>query len=119
MYQRKIPLDLDCGTGIALEVILSKWKHCILQEIDRGVRRPKDLTAAIPGITKRVLHEQLHQLEFYGIVDKVIYPIIPPRVEYSLTPLGKTALPIVQAVNQWGLGFAPNLKSLRDRQLEE
>lgn len=112
MYQRKIPLDFECGTGIALEVILSKWKFCILQEISKGISRPKDLMESIPDITKRVLHEQLKQLEFHGIVSKQIYPEVPPKVEYAITSIGREALPIVQAVNQWGLDFAPHLKTL-------
>lgn len=112
MYQRKIPIDYACGTGIAIEVILSKWKFCILQEIDNGIVRPKDLLEAIPDITKRVLHEQLRQLEFHGVVSKIIYAEIPPKVEYTLTHVGKSALPIVKAVHTWGLEFAPTLKSI-------
>jgi len=112
MYQRKIPLDFECGTGIAIEVVLSKWKFCILQEIERGISRPKDLIEAIPGITKRVLHEQLKQLEYHGILKKEIYPEVPPRVEYTITELGQTALPITKAVHAWGLEFGPKLKSI-------
>ena len=112
MYQRKIPLDYTCGTAIAIEVILSKWKFCILQEINRGIIRPKDLMEAIPGITKRVLHEQLKQLDYHGIIKKEIYPEVPPRVEYSITELGKTALPVTKAVHDWGLTFAPELKNI-------
>lgn len=112
MYERKIPLDFDCGITIATEVIFSKWKFCILMELDKGITRPKDLVEAVTGITKRVLHQQLKQLEFYKIIDRVTYPEIPPRVEYFLTEDGKRILPILDAINKWGLDYAPKFKEI-------
>ncbi len=112
MYERKIPLDFECGITIATEVIFSKWKFCILMELDKGITRPKDLVEAVTGITKRVLHQQLKQLEFYKIIDRVTYPEIPPRVEYFLTEDGKRILPILDAINKWGLDYAPKFKEI-------
>lgn len=114
MYERKIPLDFECGITIATEVIFSKWKFCILMEIDKGVTRPKDLVEAVTGITKRVLHQQLKQLEFYKIIDRITYPEIPPRVEYSLTEDGKKILPILNDINKWGLNYAPKFKEITE-----
>lgn len=112
MYERKIPLDFECGITIASEVIFSKWKFCILMELNKGITRPKDLVDAVTGITKRVLHQQLKQLEFYKIIDRITYPEIPPRVEYSLTEDGKRILPILDAINKWGLDYAPTFKGI-------
>ncbi len=114
MYERKIPLDFECGITIATEVIFSKWKFCILMELDKGITRPKDLVEAVTGVTKRVLHQQLKQLEFYKIIDRVTYPEIPPRVEYFLTEDGKRILPILDAINKWGLDYAPKFKEITD-----
>lgn len=112
MYERKIPIDFSCGISIAMEVIFSKWKFCILMEINKGVTRPKDLVEAVGGVTKRVLHQQLKQLEFYKIIDRITYPEIPPRVEYFLTEDGKKILPILNEINEWGLNFAPKFEQI-------
>lgn len=114
MYKRKIPLDLGCGISVSMEVILSKWKFYILSKINRGITRPKDMLEAIPCITKRVLHEQLKQLEFYQIVERTVYTEVPLRVEYSLTESGKAILPILNEINEWGLGFVPKFKEIVD-----
>lgn len=112
MYQRKIPIDYECGLSVAMEVIGSKWKFCLLDEISKGIKRPRDLVSSINGITKRVLQKQLSELELHGILGKRIYAEVPLRVEYFLTESGKSLLPLVSAVDKWGLSFAPQLKSI-------
>ena len=115
MYQRKIPIDYSCGLSIAMEVVGSKWKFCLLNEISKGITRPRDLVNSINGITKRVLQKQLSELESHGIVGKTIYAEVPLRVEYYLTELGKTILPLISAVDKWGLEFAPQLKTILEK----
>lgn len=112
MYQRKIPIDYNCGLIVAMEVVGSKWKFCILDEISKGTTRPKDLIHSITGITRRVLQQQLRELEFHGLLGKISYQEIPLRVEYHLTETGKSLLPLVTAVDHWGLNFAPKLKTI-------
>lgn len=116
MYQRKIPIDYNCGLSVAMEVVGSKWKFCLLDEIEKGTTRPKDLVNAINGITKRVLQKQLSELEFHGIVGKTIYAEVPLRVEYYLTETGKSLLPLISAVDQWGIGFAPQLSAIIEKE---
>lgn len=116
MYQRKIPIDYSCGLSIAMEVVGSKWKFCLLNEISKGITRPRDLVNSINGITKRVLQKQLSELESHGIVGKTIYAEVPLRVEYYLTELGKTILPLISAVDKWGLEFAPQLKTILEKE---
>ncbi|AWG25796.1 winged helix-turn-helix transcriptional regulator [Flavobacterium kingsejongi] len=116
MYQKKIPIDYDCGLGVAMEVIGSKWKFCVLDEISKGITRPKDLVHAINGITKRVLQNQLRELERHGILGKTVYTEVPLRVEYYITESGKSLLPLIAAVDTWGLGFAPQLKTLLEKE---
>ena len=117
MYERKIPLDFDCGITIAMEVIFSKWKFCILTKIEKGVTRPKDLVNAVDGITKRVLHQQLKQLEYYNIVGRHTYTEVPLRVEYYLTDEGKKVLPVLNSVNEWGKEYEPTFRVITDKKL--
>lgn len=110
MYERKIPLDYDCGVIVAMEAIGSKWKFRLIVEIDKGVRRPKDLHEAIPGISKRVLHQQLKEMELHGIICKEIYPEVPARVEYFLTKEGEVVLPLIMCMDEWGMTLREKIK---------
>ncbi len=105
-YERKIPIDLTCGINIAMEVIGSKWKLCIIDLINKGVARPKDMAVTIEGINKRVLQQQLKELEMSGMVSKTVYAEVPLRVEYYLTEVGLTILPLLQTIENWGNLYA-------------
>lgn len=102
MYKRKIPLELNCGLDLVREVLYGKWKIHLIYFIAQGIKRPGELQRKVPGATRRVLNVQLNQLEAHGIIAKKIYAEMPPKVEYSLTDLGCTVLPIVTALGQWG-----------------
>jgi DNA-binding HxlR family transcriptional regulator len=102
MIKRKIPIDLNCGLDVVKEVLYGKWKIHLVYFIGQGVQRPGELQRRIPGATRRVLNVQLNQLEAHGIVSKKIYAELPPHVEYSLTDLGCSVLPIVTALGEWG-----------------
>lgn len=102
MYKRKIPIEFNCGLDLVKEVLFGKWKIHLIYFIAQGVQRPGELQRKIPGATRRVLNVQLNQLESHGIVCKTIYPELPPKVEYSLTPLGQSVLPLVVALGEWG-----------------
>ncbi len=119
MYQRKIPIDYNCGLNVAMEVVGSKWKFCLLDEISKGIKRPKDLINAVNGITKRVLQNQLKELEFHGLLGKTIYTEIPLKVEYFLTESGESLMPLIVAIDKWGLVFAPQLKNILENQILE
>lgn len=102
MYERKIPVDLDCPLRLTLSLIGSKWKSCILDELRYKPLRPSELHKLFPEATPRVLDLQLKDLVTDGLVSKTIYPELPPRSEYAITPLGKTLLPIIDAMIEWG-----------------
>ena len=102
MYEKKMPLPLECGLTVTKEVLGGKWKANLIYAISEGILRPSDLQRAIPGSTKRVLNLQLKELEEFDILTKKIYHQLPPKVEYSLTGLGETVLPIIKMMNQWG-----------------
>ena len=102
MYQKKIAGTLTCGVVLTKEVLHGKWKSTLLYFIARGVQRPSALQRSIPGATRRVLNLQLNELERHGLISKVIFPQLPPKVEYSLTSLGNSILPVIDSMEQWG-----------------
>lgn len=102
MYERKTPLTIDCGLHLTKEVLNGKWKPALLHAIAMGVKRPSELLRLLPGATRRVLNVQLNELEGHGMVAKKTYPQLPPKVEYTLTEIGWTLMPIIDAMNQWG-----------------
>jgi len=89
---------LDYG----MEMIGGKWKPIILYHVNKGTNRFNKLFSEIEGINRQMLSKQLKSLERSGILDRTLYGEIPPRVEYTLTPLGKSLLPVVEAITQWG-----------------
>ena len=105
-YVPKIPVDLTCGINIAMEVIGSKWKLCIIDLINKGIMRPKDINNSIKNINKRVLQQQLKELEISGVVTKTIYPEVPLKVEYFLTEVGLTIIPLLRTIEEWGNLYA-------------
>ncbi|MGJ1244210.1 MULTISPECIES: winged helix-turn-helix transcriptional regulator [Sphingobacterium] len=84
------------------EVLYGKWKIRLLWFIDQGHKRPSELQRKIPDASRRVLNIQLKELEDHELVMKKIYPVVPPKVEYSLTDLGMSLIPIISALGQWG-----------------
>ena len=103
MYERKIPVDLDCPLRLTMSLIDSKWKSCLLDELRHGPMRPSELHKVLPEATPRVLDLQLKELVDDGLVAKTIYPELPPRSEYAITPLGRTLIPIIDAMLEWGV----------------
>ena len=102
MYERKIPVDLDCPLRLTISLIDSKWKSCILDELRHRPMRPSELHKTFPEATPRVLDLQLKELVEDGLVGKTIYPELPPRSEYFITELGSTLIPIIDAMIEWG-----------------
>lgn len=102
MYERKIPLNLNCGLDLIGEVLYGKWKMRLLWFINQGHKRPSELQRKIPDASRRVLTIQLKELEDHELITKVIYPVVPPKVEYSLTDFGKTLIPVISAIGNWG-----------------
>lgn len=102
MYEKKIPLNLNCGLDLIGEVLYGKWKIRLLWFINEGYKRPSELQRKIPNASRRVLNMQLNELEEHELITKKIYPVVPPKVEYSLTEFGKTLIPVIATLGQWG-----------------
>ena len=101
MYERKIPLNLNCGLDLMAEVLYGKWKTRLLWFIHKGHQRPSELQRKIPSASRRVLNVQLKELERHELVAKTIYPVVPPRVEYRLTEFGRTLIPVIAVLGKW------------------
>jgi DNA-binding HxlR family transcriptional regulator len=102
MYERKVIPNLNCGLDLIGEVLYGKWKIRLLWFIDQGHQRPSELQRKIPDASRRVLNMQLNELEKHELITRKIYPVVPPKVEYSLTEFGKTVIPVITALGQWG-----------------
>src|SRR4028119_2312259 len=94
-----------CPVERTLEVIGGRWKVLILRELFSGVKRFGQLHRALHGITQKMLTQQLREMEEDGIVHREVYLQVPPKVEYSLTPLGESLKPILDSMHQWGTKF--------------
>ncbi|WP_449386877.1 winged helix-turn-helix transcriptional regulator [Chryseobacterium lineare] len=101
MYARKIIPNLNCGLDLIGEVLYGKWKIRLLWFIHQGHQRPSELQRKIPDATRRVLNIQLKELEDHELITKKIYPVVPPKVEYSLTDFGNTLIPVISVLGQW------------------
>lgn len=102
MYIKKIPVSLDCGLHLFMEVINGKWKINLIWCIYSGIKRPGELQRKLPKASRRVLDTQLKQLTDHGIISKVTYNELPLKVEYELTPLGETLIPAISSAARWG-----------------
>ena len=116
MYDRKIPLSFICGLDLIGEVLYGKWKIRLLWFINEGFLRPSELQRKIPDASRRVLHIQLNELEKHELIEKTVYPVVPPKVEYRLTEFGKTLIPVLASLGDWG---DKNADRLRDVILKE
>lgn len=98
-----IAQEIKCPITAMLELIGGKWKPIILHCLKADTRRFGEIAVRIPTISRKVLTEQLKELEQDGLVIRQQYSEIPPRVEYSLSELGKSLAPVLDAMEQWGV----------------
>src|SRR5512145_3007998 len=90
-----------CPTRVVLDRIADKWTVLVLGLLDGGPRRFSDLQRRIDGISQKMLTQTLRELERDGLISRTVYPVVPPHVEYALTPLGRTLHSTIQALVTW------------------
>lgn len=112
-----------CPVETTLSLISDRWKVLILRELFLGTRRFGELKKALNGISQKVLTENLKDMVERGLISRHAYAEVPPRVEYSLTPLGESLRPVLRAMFDWGVAYkqqsgeevgGPLLDTLRD-----
>ena len=95
----------DCPVATTVQVIGSKWKLLILRNLLVRPWRFNELQKNLEGISQKVLTDSLRSMEADGIITRTVYPEVPPRVEYALSPLGETMRPILDAMQTWGSAY--------------
>ena len=101
-----------CPVAATLDLIGGKYKALILWHLADGKLRFSELKKVVQNATPKMLTQQLRELEAQDLIHREVYPVIPPRVEYSLTELGRSLMPILVAMRDWGSGY------LRKRDME-
>ena len=114
MQQEINATGAKCGVETTIAVVGGKWKPMILYALLSGPRRFGELNRLIPGVTQRMLTLQLRELEEDGVIYREVYKQVPPKVEYSLTPFGRTIEPILLLMEQWGEQYADRGRGLSD-----
>lgn len=105
MMTKRIETDLNiekCPVETSIDVLAGKWKILILWYLKSEKKRFSELQRLLPRATQKMLIQKLRELEKDGIVHREVYPVVPPKVEYSLTEYGKTLEPILKQLYKWG-----------------
>lgn len=92
----------NCPVEYTASIISNKWKILILRDLLTGVKRYNELTRSVVGISAKVLTQNLRDLEADGIVQRTVYPVVPPKVEYSLTSKGLALKSVLHSMEQYG-----------------
>jgi DNA-binding HxlR family transcriptional regulator len=100
----------DCPVETTLMVISGKWKANILFHLLPGAKRSGELRRLMPDATQQMLTAHLRQLERDGIIHREVYAQVPPKVEYSLTPLGRSLGPVFERMYDWGVVYLKSFK---------
>ncbi len=102
MYERKLPVATECGLHLFLEILNGKWKLSLIWCIYLGIKRPGELHRKMPKASRRLLDTQLKQLVDQGILTKTIFEQRPLKVEYELSALGESLIPVIEVTARWG-----------------
>lgn len=103
MPSKKLPSNLPaCPVEVTLLLLSNKWTILILRDLLTGTKRFGELKKSLSGVSQKVLTANLRSLEEKGIIEREVFPEVPPRVEYTLTDLGKTLEPIIDSMHAWG-----------------
>ncbi|RIY33032.1 winged helix-turn-helix transcriptional regulator [Psittacicella gerlachiana] len=94
-----------CPIALTVSVIASRWKLLIIRDLLVSTKRNSELLASLDGVSQKVLTSTLKEMVKQGLVTRKVYPEVPPRVEYSLTPLGFSLVPVLVALKNWGEHF--------------
>ena len=108
-------MDAQCPSRLVLDRIADKWTTLIIQLLSKRTMRYAELQREIGGISQKRLTQTLRSLERDGLVDRKVYPVVPPKVEYSLSRLGRTLIEPLRALCRWSEKHLPELQANRTR----
>jgi DNA-binding HxlR family transcriptional regulator len=107
---RRFDAKSGCAVGVTLSVIGGLWKPLILFHLFAGKKRFMELCRAIPNATQRMLTLQLRELEANGVITRHVYPQIPPKVEYEISPFGQSLGPLLLSLRKWGQHYESSIE---------
>ncbi|MCU0565941.1 MAG: helix-turn-helix transcriptional regulator [Oculatellaceae cyanobacterium Prado106] len=122
---RPCVLDQNSDIRQILDLIADKWTALIILGLSQGTKRYSELHREIGGVSQKMLTQTLRSLENSGLIQRKVYPVVPPMVEYSLTPLGKTLVPPLKTLCNWASEHIHEVKATRakgmdsEKQLDE
>ncbi len=96
---------LVCPIEITLNLLSSKWKTLIIRELLTGTKRFSEMKRVMPGVTQKMLTQSLRGLEEDGLIERKVYPVVPPKVEYTLTELGLSLSPVIDEMRRFGTQY--------------
>jgi len=105
--------SVSCPVETTLAVLGGRWKVLILQQLLGGARRFNELHRTLAGVTHKALTQQLREMQRHGVVRRKVYRQVPPKVEYSLTPLGETLQPVLDAMHDWAVRHGQEVRKKR------
>jgi DNA-binding HxlR family transcriptional regulator len=108
-------MDPECDSRKVLDRIADKWTALIIHVLSSGTKRHGELRRQISGVSQKMLTQTLRSLEDDGLVNRKVYPVVPPMVEYSLTPLGRSLIEPLEAICRWAEEHLPELEAARER----
>ncbi|REK75050.1 winged helix-turn-helix transcriptional regulator [Paenibacillus paeoniae] len=110
------PADISltaCSYTHVLEIISNKWTALVIYSLEEGTIRYGEIKKRIEGISQKMLTQTLRQLERDGLVTRKVTPSVPPIVDYTLTPLGKTLIPCMKMLKEWAAEHYPSVQQAR------
>jgi len=108
-------LDEHCASRQAVELIGNKWTMLVVFALAGGTKRYSEMRRMIVNVSQKMLTQTLRELEQSGLVHREVYPVIPPKVEYSLTPLGETLLDPILALKRWSETYMEQVTAIREQ----
>jgi DNA-binding HxlR family transcriptional regulator len=112
-------LDGSCGSLKVLDLVADKWTALVIYALAGGTLRYGELQRTVRGVSQKMLTQTLRALERDGLVRRTVYPVVPPRVEYDLTPLGRTLIEPLSALCHWAERHFPEVEKARAARAQE
>jgi DNA-binding HxlR family transcriptional regulator len=103
----------ECGTREVLDLLADKWTVLVIGSLSGGRKRHTEIQREIEGVSTKMLTQTLRRLEQDGVLERTIYPVVPPRVEYELTPLGATLITPLRALCDWAANHLEDVEAAR------
>jgi DNA-binding HxlR family transcriptional regulator len=91
-----------CSLELVMDMIGGKWKPLVLFHLKDGVMRSGELQRSLKGIANKMFTQTVRELELSGLVERIVYPTVPPKVEYKLSAMGESVIPVLDSMNSWG-----------------